>query len=236
MAEKKPPIAETELKKIQKAQQEQIPAGLFEVKHVNQKGFSKAYDETIDKIFEKDGAVAAVKYMQSKKGQDEVYDQIMHEVKNKALDVLDIGDRPAYRQNIATMGYLPNGQELRKQIQQNTFAFDGAHYQEALKGTIANVVQNALLPLQTEFKKEAVPGIAKILGMDKYAKDVNDISRAQIADAVQDWDQGKNPTGVGLLSKLGIPLKDMYKGDPDFKGVYKAKKWKLFFLFFFFLI
>lgn len=220
MADKKTSPTDETLKKIQQAQNEYIPAGLFEAdKVVNRRGFNAAYEKVVGKLYDEKGAVEAIKYLDSTKGKENMYNSILEEVKEQAIKVAGLEKQPAWRQAVLAGVYAPDRQELLETIGKKGKDFSSTDYEKTLEGMLNNQAQS-LLPLQTEFEEKEIPGLAKLVGLDEYAKDVSKIGKTQIARAIQYWDQGRQKIGPGFAKQIGLELKDKYKLEPNFKGVY----------------
>ena len=220
MADKKTSPTDETLKKIQKAQNEHLPAGLFEAENIiNRRGFNTAYEKVVGKLYDEKGPIEAIKYLDSEKGKDNLYNTILKEVKGQAIKVAGLESQPAWRQAVLADVYAPDRQALKDSIGEKGKEFSSTDYQQTLEGMLTRQIQ-ALGPLQTEFDEKEIAGLAKIIGLDEYAKDVSKIGKSQIAGAIQYWDQGRQKIGPGIAKKLGLELKDKYKLEPNFKGVY----------------
>ena len=218
---KKPTLAEIELQKIQKAQEETIPAAELKSKHVFTSAYADAHRDTYGKVLAEKGEVEAFKYMQ-KEGLREKLELAEKYTTQKAAEVHGITGSSEADKTVLTMGYRINPDAIQKQLQQSGLYFDEGNFNAATRGNV-NSISQALQQIQLNFDPKAKDGIAKIVGLNK-AKDPKDLTASTIADAVREWDRGKNPLGLNFYNQRGIALKSPYDTEPDFKGTYKAKK------------
>ncbi len=217
MADKKEkPTYEKIMNDINSTQEKMTPY-IWALKHEHDTMLSSTRDQFISKM----GADKAYEHLKTDKGKREFSDISFNmlqdlTVQRYGLDKSKIHEFDFSRAVESTYGLNKNA---TLEIANRGPDFDFADYKSGflnkhLEQVQSSITQNHLM----NFDSKEIPNIAKKIGMGKYLDNVNILNdnayKGSIAQAVINWDKGKNPIGVNYIkqdSALNTLLKKEYK-------------------------
>ncbi|MFW6272742.1 MAG: hypothetical protein ACOC2U_03075 [bacterium] len=188
------------------------------LKHEHESMLSKTRSHFIDKL----GSDKAYEHLKTNKGQLEFGDVGAKTIEDMALKRYGIKKDKVHEFDLTRLvesTYGVNKDILSNFVKQIGPEFDFAHYKsnfldDHLKQVKSSIMQNHVMDYTTDH----IPAVLKHIGADKYFKDVNilknDKYKGSVAQAVANWDGGKNPIGESYIKQdpnLAILLHDKYK-------------------------
>ena len=219
MAEKKKkPEHETIINTID-SENKKLTSYVWALKHEHDTMLSSTRDHFIKNM----GADKAYEYLKTSEGQEEYSKIGDKKVQDLALNRYGIDKSKVNEFDLTRLvegTYGMNKNTLFK-IASMGPDFDFADYKSNFLNDYLKQVNNSLMQNHLmNFDTNQIPSIAKHIGLDNYLSDVNSLKddkfKSSIAQAVINWDKGKNPLGASYLKQdpnLSSFLKDKYKSN-----------------------
>lgn len=217
MAEKKEkPAHEKIINKINSTQEKMAPY-IWALKHEHDTMLSGTREQFINKM----GADKAYAHLKTSEGKRE-----FSEVSFKKLQDLTVQRYGFDKNKLHEFDFsraVENTYGLNKnallEIANRGPEFDFADYKSGFLNKYLEQVQSSIMQNHMlNFDSKEIPNIAKNIGMYKYLDNVNvlgdDAYKGSIAQAVLNWDKGKNPIGTNYIKQdpnLSTFLKKEYK-------------------------
>ncbi len=188
------------------------------LKHEHDTMLSKTRGHFIDKM----GSDKAYEHLKTNKGQLEFGDVGAKTIEDMALKRYGIKKDKVHEFDLTRLvenTYGMNKKQLSEFVRQIGPDFDFSHYKanfldDHLQQVQSSIMQNHIMDYNTDH----IPAVLKHIGADKYFKDVNmlkdDKYKGSVAQAIINWDKGKNPIGEKYIKKdpnLSMLLQDKYK-------------------------